>query len=91
MLPPKRQNLFPPFATTFDGDPAECSKHLGRARGMLSLMCRSIPPVKSRTETTADGVKPPLRKSMANPNRTILADFSTMQDACADYPWLEDI
>jgi len=55
MLLAKRQNLFPPFATTFDGDPAECSKHLGRARGILSLMCRSIPPVKSRTETTADG------------------------------------
>jgi len=57
MLPPKRQNLFPPFATTFDGDPAECSKHLGRARGMLSLMRRSVPPVKSRTETTSDGVE----------------------------------
>jgi len=49
--------LFPPFATTFDGDSAECSKHLGRARGMLSLMCRSVPPVKSRTETTADGIE----------------------------------
>ena len=46
-------------------------------------------------ETKADGVKPPLRKSMANPNRTILAEFSTgtddMQAACAKYPWLEDI
>ena len=42
-------------------------------------------------ETKVDGVKPPLRKSMANPNRTILAEFSTMQDACAEYPWLEDI
>ena len=41
-------------------------------------------------ETKADGVKPPLRKSMANPNRTILAEFSTMQDACAEFPWLED-
>ena len=46
-------------------------------------------------ETKVDGVKPPLRKSMANPNRTILAEFSTgiddMQAACAKYPWLEDI
>ena len=42
-------------------------------------------------ETKADGVKPPLRKSTANPNRTILAEFLTVQDACADYPWLEDI
>ena len=46
-------------------------------------------------ETKADGVKPPLRKSTANPNRTILAEFSTgiddMQAACAEYPWLEDI
>lgn len=46
-------------------------------------------------ETKADGVKPPLRKSMANPNHTILAEFSTgtddMQAACAKYPWLEDI
>ena len=46
-------------------------------------------------ETKADGVKPRSWKSMANPNRTILADFSTgtddMQAACAEYPWLEDI
>ena len=42
-------------------------------------------------ETKVDGVKPPLRKSMANPNRTILAEFLTMQDACAEFPWLEDI
>lgn len=46
-------------------------------------------------ETKADGVKPPLRKSVANPNRTILDEFSTgiddMQAACAKYPWLEDI
>lgn len=42
-------------------------------------------------ETKADGVKPTLRKSMANPNRTILAEFLTVQDACAEYLWLEDI
>lgn len=42
-------------------------------------------------ETKADGVKPTLRKSMANPNRTILDEFLTVQDACAEYPWLEDI
>ena len=46
-------------------------------------------------ETKADGVKPRSWKSTANPNRTILADFSTgiddMQAACAEYPWLEDI
>ena len=42
-------------------------------------------------ETMADGVKPTLRKSMANPHRTILAEFITVQDACADCPWLEDI
>ena len=46
-------------------------------------------------ETKADGVKPRSWKSMANPNRTILAEFSTgiddMQAACAEYPWLEDI
>ena len=43
------------------------------------------------TETKADGVRPTLRKSMANPHHTILADFLTVQDACAEYPWLEDI
>lgn len=42
-------------------------------------------------ETMADGVKPILRKNMTNPNRTILDEFLTVQDACADYPWLEDI
>lgn len=42
-------------------------------------------------ETKADGVKPRSWKSMANPNHTILAEFSTMQDACAEFPWLEDI
>lgn len=42
-------------------------------------------------ETTADGVKPRSWKSLANPNCTILAEFLTVQDACADYPWLEDI
>ena len=42
-------------------------------------------------ETTADGVKPTLRKNKANPNRNILEEFSTMEDACAEYPWLEDI
>ena len=42
-------------------------------------------------ETKADGVKPILRKSMANPDRTILAEFLTVQDACADCPWLDDI
>ena len=42
-------------------------------------------------ETKADGVKPPLRKTMANPTHTILAEFFTVQDACAEYPWLEDI
>ena len=46
-------------------------------------------------ETKANGAKPRSWKSMANPNRTILAEFSTgvddMQAACAEYPWLEDI
>ena len=46
-------------------------------------------------ETKANGAKPRSWKSMANPNRTILAEFSTgvddMQAACAKYPWLEDI
>ena len=42
-------------------------------------------------ETKADGVKPRSWKSMANPNRTILDEFLTVQDACAEYPWLEDI
>ena len=42
-------------------------------------------------ETKADGVRPTLRKNMANPHRTILDDFLTVQDACVDYPWLEDI
>jgi len=41
--------------------------------------------------TTANGKKPRSWKTMANPNRTILADFSTMQEACAEFPWLEDI
>ena len=43
------------------------------------------------SETKADGGKPSSWKSLANPNRTILAEFLTVQDACADYPWLEDI
>ena len=46
-------------------------------------------------ETKANGVKPRSWKSVANPNRTILAEFSTgtddMQAACAKYTWLEDI
>jgi len=46
-------------------------------------------------ETKVDGVKPPMRKNVANPNRAILAEFSTgiddMQAACAKFPWLEDI
>ena len=42
-------------------------------------------------ETKADGVKPRSWKSMANPNRIILAEFLTVQDACAEFPWLEDI
>lgn len=46
-------------------------------------------------DTKVDGVKPPLRKSLSNPNRTILAEFNSgigdMQAACAKYPWLEDI
>ena len=42
-------------------------------------------------ETKADGVKPRSWKSMTNHNRTILAEFLTVQDACAEYPWLEDI
>lgn len=42
-------------------------------------------------ETMADGVKPRSWKSMVNPNRTILDDFLTVQDACDEYPWLEDI
>jgi hypothetical protein len=42
-------------------------------------------------ETKADGVKPRSWKSMANPHRTILAEFLTVQDACAEYLWLEDI
>ena len=37
------------------------------------------------------GVKPPLRKNKANPNHAILAEFYAMEDACAEYPWLEDI
>ena len=41
-------------------------------------------------ETKADGVRPTLRKNMANPHRTILAEFLTVQDACTVYPWLED-
>ena len=41
--------------------------------------------------TTANGKKPRSWKTMANPNRTILAEFLTMQDACAEFPWLEDI
>ena len=42
-------------------------------------------------ETKADGAKPRSWKSMANPNRTILAEFLTVQDACVELPWLEDI
>ena len=42
-------------------------------------------------ETKADGAKPRSWKNMANPNRTILAEFLTVQDACVELPWLEDI
>ena len=42
-------------------------------------------------ETKADGVKPRSWKSLANPDRTILSDFLTVQDACVELPWLEDI
>ena len=35
-------------------------------------------------ETKADGVKPRSWKSMANPNHTILDEFLTVQDACAE-------
>ena len=42
-------------------------------------------------ETKADGVKPRSWKNMANHNRTILDEFYTMEDACAEFPWLEDI
>ena len=42
-------------------------------------------------ETKADGAKPRSWKSLANPNRTILDEFLTVQDACAEYLWLEDI
>ena len=42
-------------------------------------------------ESKADGAKPRSWKSMANPNRTILAEFLTVQDACVELPWLEDI
>ena len=41
-------------------------------------------------ESKADGAKPRSWKSMANPNRTILAEFLTVQDACDELPWLED-
>lgn len=46
-------------------------------------------------DTKVDGVKPPLRKNLANPNRTLLEEFNSgindMQNACAKYPWLDDI
>ena len=46
-------------------------------------------------EAKANGAKPRSWKNVANPNRAILAEFSTgnddMQAACAEYPWLEDI
>jgi len=82
MLLAKRQNLFPPFATTFDGDPAECSKHLGRARGILSLMCRSIPPVKSRTETQSDGTE---IQVTTNPNHVYISGGSQVYITYTDW------
>lgn len=63
----------------------------GNLLGYEPLWLHDSPTQRDIAETKADGVKPPLRKSMANPNRTILADFLTVQDACAEYPWLEDI
>ena len=72
MLPPKKQSLFPPFATTFDGDTATCSQHLGRARGILSLMLRSTPPVKSRIEKTSDVEI----RVTTNPNHVYIKDAS---------------
>jgi len=72
MLSPKKQSLFPPFATTFDGDTATCSQYLGRARGMLSLMLRSTPPVKSRIEKTGDTEI----RVTTNPNHVYIKDES---------------
>jgi hypothetical protein len=67
----------------------------GNLLGYVPLWLHDSWTQRDIAETKANGVKPPLRKSMANPNRTILAEFSTgtddMQAACADYPWLEDI
>ena len=67
----------------------------GNLLGYEPLWLRDSWAERDIAETKADGVKPPLRKSVANPNRTILAEFSTgaddMQAACAEYPWLEDI
>ena len=56
MFAKKKSPLFPSFAVTYEGDPETGSKYLGRARSMLSLMCRSIPPVKCRRDVI-DGVE----------------------------------
>ncbi len=63
----------------------------GNLLGYEPLWLHDSYPQRDIAETKADGVKPSLRKSMANPNRAILDDFLTVQDACAEYPWLEDI
>ena len=63
----------------------------GNLLGYEPLWLHDSWPKRDIAETTADGVKPVLRKSMDNPNRAIIAEFLTVQDACAEYPWLEDI
>ena len=63
----------------------------GNLLGYEPLWLKETYTQRDIAETKAGGVKTPLRKSIANPNRAILAEFLTVQDACADYPWLEDI
>ena len=63
----------------------------GNLLGYEPLWLKETYTQRDIAETKAGGVKTRSWKSMANPNRTILAEFLTVQDACADYPWLEDI
>ena len=63
----------------------------GNLLGYEPLWLKEAYTQRDIAETKANGVKPRSWKSMANPNHTILAEFLTVQDACAEYPWLEDI
>lgn len=69
-------------STYFDGDPAECVKWLGYARGVLSWMINRMPMVKSKQIMPEDGVTVTVTQ---NPNAIrITVGLGSLAIACAD-------